>query len=401
MKIDVTNWKEFRFGDLISEIKKGKAHTKEDVEECLDKYNSIHFISRTEKNNGIDLNVINDNLLGIEKGNAITIGDTTATVFYQEEPFVCGDHMVVIRADWLNKYTGMFIVSLLKKEQYRYSYGRAFVMDLIENTILKLPAKENGAPDWQFMENYIKSLHHKPLTTKNKPTSRKLNVSTWKEFCLDSIFTIHKAYAYNQDTFEPCEKVGVHTINCITRTAINNGCDYKGLYSKDLKMESGCALTIGGEGIICFYQDEDFVCGTNMTVLKSDYLNVFNGLFIASVLNHYSHDKFSYGRAFNLDRVKTACIKLPILYNEDGTPHIDNEHKYSPDGYVPDWQFMEDYMKSLPYGDRLQAVAPNVSIQSTDASAGTIQCLPANQKAKLEKIYKQKQSKHYREGKKS
>ena len=46
-------------------------------------------------------------------------------------------------------------------------------------------------------------------------------------------------------------------------------------------------------------------------------------------------------------------IKLPIQYNPDRTPIIDDTHKYSEKGYVPDWQFMENYIKALPYGDRL------------------------------------------------
>ena len=40
-------------------------------------------------------------------------------------------------------------------------------------------------------------------------------------------------------------------------------------------------------------------------------------------------------------------MKLPIQHNPDGTPYIDCNCIYSEDGYVPDWQFMEDYMKSL------------------------------------------------------
>ena len=67
--------------------------------------------------------------------------------------------MVVVRADsWLNKYTGMYIVAILNNERYKYSYGRAFLMDRIENTLVKLPSAADGKPDWQFMENYIKSL---------------------------------------------------------------------------------------------------------------------------------------------------------------------------------------------------------------------------------------------------
>lgn len=50
------------------------------------------------------------------------------------------------------------MVSLLNMERFRYSYGRAYVMNLISDTVIKLPADSDGAPDWNFMENYIKSL---------------------------------------------------------------------------------------------------------------------------------------------------------------------------------------------------------------------------------------------------
>ena len=66
--------------------------------------------------------------------------------------------MVVVRANWLNKYRGLYITTLLNKEQYKYSYGRAFVMDKIKNTVLYLPSTSEGEPDWQYMEDYIKSL---------------------------------------------------------------------------------------------------------------------------------------------------------------------------------------------------------------------------------------------------
>lgn len=48
-----------------------------------------------------------------------------------------------------------------------------------------------------------------------------------------------------------------------------------------------------------------------------------------------------------------SVIKLPVKHNPNGTIFIDEKHIYSEEGFVPDWQFMEDYIKSLPYGDRL------------------------------------------------
>ena len=159
MNLNVGEWKEFRFGDLISRPYKAKAFNKDDLE--VTEKNGIRYITRTGINNGCEM-IVNATTIPqqyIEKGNAISIGDTTATCFYQEEDFITGDHMVVIRADsWMNPYTALFIVSLLNKEQYRYSYGRAFLIDRIKETVLKLPVSKNGKPDWLFMEKFIRSL---------------------------------------------------------------------------------------------------------------------------------------------------------------------------------------------------------------------------------------------------
>jgi len=150
-----------------------KAHTKEEVVE-VDK--GIHFVSRTDCNNGVDITVDKDTRYeGLEEANCITIGDTTATVFYQNERFIAGDHMVVLRANWLNLKRGLFFRTLFAQEGIRYCYGRAYRMDLIKSTLLKLPIKRDNSgnpviddnrtysdkgyiPDWQFMEDYINSL---------------------------------------------------------------------------------------------------------------------------------------------------------------------------------------------------------------------------------------------------
>lgn len=177
LSLDCKEWEPFYFGNLIEDknIYKAKAYSKTELE-TKDTIESgyIHFVSRTEENNSIDCYVMKSDFSDIEEGNAITVGDTTSTIAYQSEPFVNGDHIIVIRADWLNKYTGMFIVSLLRKERYRYSYGRAYLMDSIKNTKLLLPVKkendepiideqhtfsdEGYLPDWEWMANYIKSL---------------------------------------------------------------------------------------------------------------------------------------------------------------------------------------------------------------------------------------------------
>ena len=119
---------------------------------------AILYVTRTDLDNSVKSLVLGTELANIEDGNAIVIGDTTATISYQPGAFVAGEHIIAARADWLNKYTGLFITCLLRQERYRYSYGRAYKLDLIRNTEIRLPVTNEGAPDWPWMEAYIKSL---------------------------------------------------------------------------------------------------------------------------------------------------------------------------------------------------------------------------------------------------
>lgn len=157
-KLSINDWKEFRLGDLFNDIYKGHAYVKGELEEAGVE-SKVIFVSRTDEENGCDAFLAGDiNDYDYEKGNAMIIGDTTSTCFYQEEDFVCGDHIVVLRADWLNKYTGLFMKTLLEKERFKYSYGRSFKMDLIKKTLVKLPTNKEGNPDWNYIKNYIKSI---------------------------------------------------------------------------------------------------------------------------------------------------------------------------------------------------------------------------------------------------
>ena len=181
LPLDPRRFESFTFGALIDGISKAKAHTKDDLTEApyseAGEASTIRYVTRTAENNGCEMLVYRNDALeaGIQSGNAISIGDTTATCFYQSEDFVAGDHMVVVRADWMNPFTGNYIATLLNREAFRYSYGRAFVMQSIRSTTLNLPIlrhnngdpvidpdrrfhKRGFIPDWQFMEDYIRSL---------------------------------------------------------------------------------------------------------------------------------------------------------------------------------------------------------------------------------------------------
>ncbi|MCH5320191.1 MAG: restriction endonuclease subunit S [Eubacterium sp.] len=159
LKLSDRKWKLFSLEqDLNAKVYNGKSYNSSDLVEAIDE-SYVLYITRTDENNGIAKYVQALDYVGLEKANAITIGDTTSTIFYQNHKFITGPHIIIVRADWLSVYTAEFIISLLNKEKYRYPvFGRAFTKDLIKQTKLYLPIDDNEQPDFQFMEDYIKSL---------------------------------------------------------------------------------------------------------------------------------------------------------------------------------------------------------------------------------------------------
>ncbi len=338
MSLDMSNWKEFRFGDLISNIYKAKAINKDDLTVATDSDNAIRYITRTGENNGCELlaDVRDVDKKTVERGNAISIGDTTATCFYQEEDFITGDHMVVVRADsWLNPYTALYIVAILTNEQYKYSYGRAYLMDRIKDTIMKLPVGLDGNPNWHFMEKYIKSLHHKPLTTKNKKgKTPDLNVDEWKKFKIKDFFKVELAKGDIK-----LGEVDNGDIPLVSSGESNNGIvgyiDEVGDGKSEIFPANRITVDMFGNA---FYQDEPFyaVSHGRVNILNPKFNLTRNiGLFISTIIIQEKY-KYSYGRAVYSHVAENMEIRLPV--DSSGSP---------------DWKFMEDYFNVLPYGDRL------------------------------------------------
>ncbi len=356
MNLDISNWHEYKISDLFY-VKYGvnlELNTCEEV--SLNAPNSVNFVARTAENNGVSARVKLIEGVTPQKAGLISVagGGSVLSTFLQHEPFYSGRDLYVLESkENISNEAKLFIITIIEQNKYKYSYGRQ-ANKTLPDILLKLPSDCNGKPDYAFMNKYIKDLHHKPLTTKNIGSKNIINLDKWQEFKFEKLISkIYKAKAYNKDDLSKSNNPRT-AIRYITRTGENNGCD--GVVSmSDIDMdaiEDANAITIGDTTATCFYQDEKFIAGDHMVVIRTEWLNKARALFVLSILKKEQY-KYSYGRAFLMDRVKSTIIKLPIKCNSDGSPFIDDTQKYSEYGYVPDWIFMENYIKSLPYGDRI------------------------------------------------
>lgn len=312
---------------------------------AIDNPGKIPYITTTSENNGIECYV---DYPPQYDGGVITVSKDggNGDAFLQKLPF-CGNEKVMVLTPKrnLSDLELFYYVSVIKYNKFIFGYGRKCSVARLGEIYIPSP---NEIP------SFVYEFSIRPITTSNKKQTITLDVATWKEFELGRLVSkVYKAKSYNKDDLTETEDKN-NAINYITRTGENNGCELMVLM-KDVDgsyIEEPNAITIGDTTATCFYQAERFIAGDHMVVVRAEWLNEKVATFILTILKKEQY-KYSYGRAFLMDRIKSTTLKLPIVLNDDGTPCVDETHKFSDDGYVPDWTFMENYIKSLPYGDRI------------------------------------------------
>lgn len=368
MNLNTENWKSFYLRELFS-IQMGNGFDKNKMN---DDNPQINFVSRVSYNNGIDIKVdYIDGIVPFEAG-LVTValgGSYLGSCFVQEEPFYTAQNVAVMKSKFpeMSKHVNLFISGLVRfesKVKY-YAFGRELNSHINKDFDIKLPVivdkynvpiidqthkySENGyIPDWQFIENYIKSLHYKPLTTKNtNERTLELKTKEWKRFYLGRLFDIKKGKRLTSEDQEEGNNLYIGAIDSNNGVANHIG-------QSPIHKGNTISLSYNGSVGEAFYQPDPYWATDDVNALYSKYsgFNKYIGLFIATVIRQEKY-RFSYGRKWTLENMVNTEICLPIRYNSNDLPYIDDTNKYSDEGYIPDWQFMEDYIKSLPYGDRI------------------------------------------------
>ena len=343
-KLNINHWEEFKISDLFL-WQKGKTLSKENKEKFK---GSIPCINGSAFNNGIltyldaDIKTIGFNLQKAPCLSLSRVGNSGLT-FLQEEDFFIADNaysLTLKNKNFSNSYVYLFLSTILNKELYKYNYGRIINSRYFKTKVL-LPAKQKSnkkyEPDWRYMENYIKNLQlqikFKPIYTKNK-NIEKMNMKTWKEFPITSLFNVHGSKTTPKLKLE---EYGAGDYPYVTTQATNNG--IAGFY--DFWTENKNVLTIDSAVAgFCSYQDKEFSASDHVEILEplqNTILNKYTAMFLKTIIS-CSKYKYDYGRKFNQNRIRETILLLPAKQKSNKK-------------YEPDWQYMENYIKSLPYAD--------------------------------------------------
>ncbi|MBA3510360.1 restriction endonuclease subunit S [Sphingomonas sp.] len=146
------SWKPFRY-DALFDIKKGQRLTKSAMEE-----GETPFIGAIDSGNGYRQYV---SAAPNHEAGTITVSynGSVGEAFYQSAPFWASDDINVLYPKFdMNVYVAMFICALIRREKFRFSYGRKWHLGRMKESIIRLPVDAAGEPDLAFMEGYVKSL---------------------------------------------------------------------------------------------------------------------------------------------------------------------------------------------------------------------------------------------------
>ena len=158
---NVTDWSDFKIKDIFKIIN-GKGITLEEIEENP---GNIPAIQGGESNNGI-LGKMSNIFIGDKNYCYINVPflslarvGSSGCINLQNKGCYIGDKSkALIPKQKLSIYCLIFLKPILNCLKNKFSYGKGVRTENYNNLKIKLPTDKNGNPDWEYMENYIKSL---------------------------------------------------------------------------------------------------------------------------------------------------------------------------------------------------------------------------------------------------
>ena len=329
--LDAKRWKSFLIGDLFN-IKIGKAVIGNTVDKVSGKY---AYITRKESNNGLDGFIDYDEKFLNVDFPVITVGAETAAPFVQNFPFFTGTNVNILSSKVsVSEYSLMFIVQAIKMQSIKYSYGYAMNSTRLEKQPILLPATDDGTPDLDYMENYIRNIEAAQLQ-KYRDFIKEIdfaqvpppNEKIWRSFRLLDYFDFIKGDQNDMSTLNEGDLPLVSAKNS------NNG--YKAFVANNgKKIFNGNCLTLNNDGDggagIAYYQPTKFLLDTHVTALLPKIEMSRETLMFISRCITIQREKFGHGYSLNNKRLNVFRVMLPVT--DDGTP---------------DFEYMENYIRNI------------------------------------------------------
>lgn len=290
----------------------------------------VDFVSRSSKNNGVVSSV--EKFKGTEPYSSglitVTLGGTyLLSSFVQQKQFYTAQNIKVLdpKSD-MSLNEKLIYCAAIKHNRFRYSSHGREANKTLDNLLVPTLSEVKKIADRCAA---IKMPSKEPEAA----SSIFLNTDQWGAFYYEDIFSIERGEPHYLKNL----KRGGYPY--ISATSKNNGASS----FVSIKNQLRNAITLSYDGSIgeAFYQPRQFLASEKIAVLRihknhNRELNPYIAFFLIALVKKEKF-RYNYGLKWSLNsRMLRSVIKLPV--DSSGRPN---------------WDFMESYIKSLPYSSNL------------------------------------------------
>ena len=333
LSLNDVEWREFKVKDVF-EVTNSKPYHKDALRKAS---RGIPYITRTSLNNGLEEIVHSEESFIINCGNGISLGAENADFFYQEADYLTGNKMYRIFNKHLNKSVGLFLVQVFRKsiKNAGFGYGKGLTGTRFKDRTILMPVDGMEAPNWLFMESYIKQEQKDIARHVIEYYEQKIletgfdlvgleNIG-WKVFPFDKIFRkIQRGKRLKKD-----DHIEGNT-PYVSSTSLNNGVDgFIGNKDNVRMFENNLTLANSGSVGSCFYHQYEYVASDHVTSLTLENADKYIYLFMATIVRRLE-EKYSFNREINDKRIRSEKLILPVDKNGD-----------------PYWEYMSKFMQKI------------------------------------------------------
>lgn len=333
-KIDTSGWKPFRICDIFeTEGTNNKLHVPTGSWLPIKKLKdgTTPRITVSGLNNGVSgyySDIEGDNYRVYENFISVSF---LGTVFYQsgKASLDMKVHCLKLIKYTLNDNVACFLIAMIRRAVGSVEYSDQISSAVLPYIEILLPATQSGNPDWAYMDSFMQNVMNESKACLGnlrlaKASKSSVDISTWKNFEIGSLFDIVKGTRLTKANMKPGD------IRFIGSSAMNNG--WTTSIKNDEHLHPANTLTVCYNGSVgeTFYQDAPFWASDDVNVLYPKFkMNERIGMFIAPLIRSVGQ-RYAFVDKWRMEVMEHGEIKLPV--DEEG---------------IPDWAYMDLHMEAI------------------------------------------------------
>lgn len=290
----------------------------------------VNYVSRTAQNNGVTSRVVVPQDISAHPAGALTVAlgsrNYTLATFLQPEPFLTGQNVQVLRPldPTMTINERLWWALCITANRYRFGYGRHANRTLDR---LELP---DAPPSWVLERQPPRRTSAggpsvSALTSSLSIRSLENTRGAWAQFIMEDLFILLKGSRLTR-----AERTSGDT-PFVAATMIKNGWVDRIAKAPDFPALSISVPYNGGVGY-AFLQPVPYCASDDVHVLIArENVGIGALLFACSVIRNERY-RFSYGRKWNMQRMRRSTLYLPA----------------TPTG-EPDWLWMDRWISTRPF----------------------------------------------------